>query len=146
MFECFQKDVNFSIPVFRRALAVELGVSKMIVDDELITIGGLEMVQENSRIPILTGVALHEWAHKKPEFYQFIRFENLTKHQIEDSVQRVIENAFLPRLANKVTNATIDLIANATYYRYLEGKDETRLMPNVVKKLQNVSWKKSENR
>ena len=138
MLECFKKEVNFSAPLFRRALAVELGVSKMVVDDELITASGLEMIQDNARVPLLTGVAKREWAHKKPEFYQFIKFENLSKSHVEESVRKVIESAFIARLPTKVTNNTIDLISNATFLRYMEDVDFSYSMPEVVKRLQNV--------
>lgn len=60
--------VNFSSPLFRRALSAELGVSKIIVDGELIDESGAELVLQNARIPILTGVARREWGHKKREY------------------------------------------------------------------------------
>uniref|UniRef100_A0A914Y6W7 Carboxylesterase type B domain-containing protein n=1 Tax=Panagrolaimus superbus TaxID=310955 RepID=A0A914Y6W7_9BILA len=136
--ECFRKEVNFSSPLFRRALAVELGVSKMVVDNELITDSGPSFIQNNARIPFFTGVARREWAHKKPEFYQFIRFENFTRGLCEESVRKIIENAFLARLPYKVGNATIELISNATFLRYLEDIHINYEMPEVVKKLQNL--------
>ena len=110
----------------------------MIVDNELITDSGGAFVQANARIPLLTGVARREWAHKKPEFYQFVRFENFTRSQCEESVRKIIENAFLARLPHKVGNATIELISNATFLRYLEDIHVNYEMPEVVKKLQNV--------
>uniref|UniRef100_A0A7E4V895 COesterase domain-containing protein n=1 Tax=Panagrellus redivivus TaxID=6233 RepID=A0A7E4V895_PANRE len=138
MVECFRKEVNFSQPVFRRALAVELGVSKMVVDNELIPASGPELINKYARVPLMTGVARREWAHKKPEFYQFVKFENLTKAQCEDSVRKIIENAYVARLPYKVQNATIDLIANTTYLRYIDDVNINYEMPEIVQRLQNL--------
>lgn len=37
----------------------------MVVDNELILESGLDLVKNNARLPIFTGVARREWAHKK---------------------------------------------------------------------------------
>lgn len=37
----------------------------MVIDNELILDSGLNSVKNNARLPILTGVAQREWAHKK---------------------------------------------------------------------------------
>lgn len=37
----------------------------MVVDDELIPQSGVELISNNARIPVMIGVAQHEWAHKK---------------------------------------------------------------------------------
>lgn len=39
----------------------------MVVDGDLVPMSGVELVQNYARIPIVTGVARKEWAHKKRE-------------------------------------------------------------------------------
>ncbi|KAI1712156.1 carboxylesterase family domain-containing protein [Ditylenchus destructor] len=138
MLTCFRNEVNFTSPLFRRALASELGVSKMIVDGELILEAGPDFVEKNAHVPFLTGVARREWAHKKPEYYQFYRYTNLTLPQVEEAVRKVIESAYVARLPVKVSNSTIDLISNATFLRYMEDVDfKVYDMPGVVTRLQD---------
>ena len=62
--DCLRKQLNFSSPLFRKALAIELGVSKMIVDGDLVPTSGPNL-GKFARMPIMTGVAKKEWAHKK---------------------------------------------------------------------------------
>uniref|UniRef100_A0A915LGN7 Carboxylesterase type B domain-containing protein n=1 Tax=Meloidogyne javanica TaxID=6303 RepID=A0A915LGN7_MELJA len=82
LLSCFRNELNFSEnPLFWRALAAELGVSKMVVDGELIVESGIEMIKQGARVPMMTGVARKEWAHKKPSFYQFYRYSNLSRSQ-----------------------------------------------------------------
>uniref|UniRef100_A0A914BVG4 Carboxylesterase type B domain-containing protein n=1 Tax=Acrobeloides nanus TaxID=290746 RepID=A0A914BVG4_9BILA len=138
MLECFQNEVNFSNPLFRKALSSELGVSKMIVDNDLVPESGYELIAHNARIPIMTGVARREWAHKKPEFYQFVRYENVSKEQCEESVRKIVESAYVQGLPMKLPNSTIDLISNATYMRYMNDIDFSYEMPEVVYRLQSL--------
>ncbi|TKR80858.1 hypothetical protein L596_014850 [Steinernema carpocapsae] len=135
---CFQQEVNFTNPLFRRALATELGVSKMVVDNELVVAAGAALAQKNARVPLLTGVARREWAHKKPEFYNFDRYDNMTWDTVVDSVRRIIENVFMARLPHRVSNSTIDLISNVTVLRYIDDTKSDLRMPSVVTKLQNL--------
>lgn len=37
----------------------------MVVDDDLVPAYGMELAQKYARVPIMTGVAKKEWAHKK---------------------------------------------------------------------------------
>uniref|UniRef100_A0A915E1J9 Carboxylesterase type B domain-containing protein n=1 Tax=Ditylenchus dipsaci TaxID=166011 RepID=A0A915E1J9_9BILA len=138
MLECFRNEVNFSSPLFRRALAAELGVSKMVVDNELILESGVEFVQNNAHVPFFTGVARREWAHKKPEYYQFYRYTNISHAHVEESVRKIIESAYVARLPGKVSNATVDLISNATFLRYMNDVDFHFDMPGVVIRLQDL--------
>ncbi|CAK5119123.1 unnamed protein product [Meloidogyne enterolobii] len=70
LLSCFRNELNFSEnPLFWRALAAELGVSKMVVDGELIVESGIEMIRQGARVPMMTGVARKEWAHKKRKEY-----------------------------------------------------------------------------
>ena len=85
LLSCFRNELNFSEnPLFWRALAAEvnrkkrklkliilikLGVSKMVVDGELIVESGIEMIKQGARVPMMTGVARKEWAHKKRKEY-----------------------------------------------------------------------------
>jgi hypothetical protein len=39
----------------------------MVVDGELIVDSGVDLVKANARVPMMTGVARKEWAHKKRE-------------------------------------------------------------------------------
>lgn len=48
----------------------------MIVDNELIPQSGINLISENARIPIMIGVAEHEWAHKKGNICLKKLFEN----------------------------------------------------------------------
>lgn len=43
----------------------QLGVSKMVVDGDLIPTSGAELIRRYAHIPIMLGVAKSEWAHKK---------------------------------------------------------------------------------
>lgn len=125
----------------------------MVVDNELVPQSGLELVQNNARIPLLTGAARREWAHKKgsdfsliklqrvisAEFYQYMHFENVSKQQIADSVRKIVESAYVASIPIKLTNSTIDLIANATYQRYMNDVNFSYEMPEVVYRLQDVN-------
>ncbi|CAK5091217.1 unnamed protein product [Meloidogyne enterolobii] len=123
LLSCFRNELNFSEnPLFWRALAAELGVSKMVVDGELIVESGIEMIRQGARVPMMTGVARKEWAHKKPSFYQFYRYSNLSRSQVEESVRKIVENAFAETLSHRISNSTIDLISNATFLRYIQAK------------------------
>jgi hypothetical protein len=110
----------------------------MVVDGELIPSSGEEFVRKYSRLPILTGIARNEWAQKRPVFYGFIRYENLTRPVVEQAVHKLIETSFVARLPYKVSNATINLISNATFLRYMEDVDFNFDMPGVVARLQDV--------
>lgn len=126
----------------------------MVVDNEFITDSGIEYVRTNARVPLMTGVARREWAHKKrrlcpckivvmlcpiAEFYQFFRYENVSREQVEESVRKIIETAYVSRLPSKVANSTIDLVSNATFLRYMNDMDFHYDMPGVVSRLQDVS-------
>lgn len=125
----------------------------MIVDNELVPESGYNLVSSNARIPIMTGVARREWAHKKrnfwivfysilnflAEFYQFVRFENVSKEQCEESVRKIVESAYVQGLPMKLSSSNIDLISNATYMRYMNDIDFNYEMPEVVYRLQNVN-------
>ena len=41
----------------------------MVVDGELIVESGIEMIKQGARVPMMTGVARKEWAHKKRKEY-----------------------------------------------------------------------------
>jgi hypothetical protein len=140
MLECFRKEVNFTSPLFRYALSAELGVSKMVVDEELVPASGPELIRNYAHLPLLTGVATKEWAHKKPEFYEFYRFENLTRPIVEAAVRKLVESSYAARLPHKISNATINLIANSTFMKYMQDVDFNYDMPGVVSRLQDVSF------
>lgn len=72
------------------------------------------------------------------EFYQYMNFENISSDQIASSVRKVVEGTFVASLPMKLSNSTIDLIANATFQRYMSDIDFTNEMPEVVYRLQNV--------
>lgn len=104
----------------------------MVMDGELIPSSGAEFVREYAHLPILTGIASREWAHKKrksvptcsqfsfvAEFYEFYRFENLSRAIVESAVRKLIVNSYIPRLSHKISNTTINLISNATFLRYV---------------------------
>lgn len=125
----------------------------MIVDNDLVPESGYDLIMHNARIPIMTGVARREWAHKKrnrletiftlnflAEFYQFVRYENVSKEQCEESVRKIVESAYVQGLPMKLSNSTIDLISNATYMRYMNDIDFSYEMPEVVYRLQNVGF------
>lgn len=41
----------------------------MVVDGVLVPTSGVDLVRQYARIPIMTGVARKEWAHKKRELH-----------------------------------------------------------------------------
>jgi hypothetical protein len=78
---CARNHFNVTSWLFRKALtaevrvcvslhlykyiAIQLSVSKPIIDGELIEDYGETLLTNNSRVPIMIGVARSEWAHKK---------------------------------------------------------------------------------
>ncbi|KAF7639695.1 COesterase domain-containing protein [Meloidogyne graminicola] len=139
LLSCFRNELNFSEnPLFWRALAAELGVSKMIVDGELIVDSGIDLIKQAARVPMMTGVARKEWGHKKPSFYHYYRYSNLSRSQVEESVRKIIENAFAETLSHRISNSTIDLISNATFLRYIQDLEINYEMPTVVGRLQDL--------
>uniref|UniRef100_A0AC35TNQ4 COesterase domain-containing protein n=1 Tax=Rhabditophanes sp. KR3021 TaxID=114890 RepID=A0AC35TNQ4_9BILA len=136
--ECFQKEVFFNGSVFRKAIANELGVARMIVDGELITDNTLNYVTQNARVPLLAGVAKREWAHKKGDWYQLGALENLTHDFVEDRVRKTIDETYKLGLTHKLHNSTLYLLANTTMFKYMDGIDFNYTTDNIVKKLQDI--------
>ncbi|PAV78564.1 hypothetical protein WR25_09582 [Diploscapter pachys] len=122
--ECFRKELNFSSMLFRKALSVELGVSKMIVDDDLVPAYGMELAHKYARVPMMTGIAKKEWAHKKAHFYNLNNKPVLSKEDAEEAVFRVIEGSFHEMTSDNIGNDTLRLIANATFIRQMEADIE----------------------
>lgn len=73
------------------------------------------------------------------EFYQYMHFENVSRGQVEESIRKVVDSAYIQSLPVKLTNSTVDLIANASYQRYMNDVNFIFEMPEVVYRLQNVS-------
>ncbi|KAK6045128.1 Carboxylesterase [Cooperia oncophora] len=94
-----------------------LGVSKIVVDGDLVPTSGIDLVKNYARIPIMTGVARKEWAHKKPQFYNLHRKSSLTADEAGDSVFRIVEGSFHDTSPIKLNNATLHLVANASFVR-----------------------------
>ncbi|CAD6189269.1 unnamed protein product [Caenorhabditis auriculariae] len=136
--DCLRKDLNFSSPIFRKVLSIELGVSKMVVDGDLVPSSGIDLVLTNARIPIMTGVARKEWAHKKALFYNMHRKGNLTRVEAEEAVYRIIDGSFHEGSSEKLSESTLMLIANATFVRYLEHPSKSYSTVRVVSDLQKV--------
>uniref|UniRef100_A0A1I7TJ83 G_PROTEIN_RECEP_F1_2 domain-containing protein n=1 Tax=Caenorhabditis tropicalis TaxID=1561998 RepID=A0A1I7TJ83_9PELO len=135
---CLRKELNFSSPLFRKALAAELGVSKMVVDGDLVPSSGVSLVRNNARIPIMTGVARKEWGHKKAMFYNMHQRDGLKRSDVEEQVYRIIDNSFHETASEKLANSTIQLIANATIVRYLETPSNEFNADQVVGALQKL--------
>ena len=57
---------------------------------------------------------------------------------MEESVRKIVENAFGNTLTHRMTNSTIDLVANATFLRYMQDVEFGFDMPGVVTRLQVV--------
>lgn len=116
----------------------------MVMDGELIpsTDSGAEFVRKYSHLPILTGIARREWAQKRPIFYGLHRFENLSRPVVEQAVRKLIESSFVARLPYKVSNATINLISNATFLRYMEDVDFNFDMPGRFRSFRHRSFKR----
>ena len=53
-------------------------------------------------------------------------------------MRKIIDNAYVSRLPNRVSNSTINLISNATFLRYMQDVDFHFDMPGVVTRLQDV--------
>ncbi|RCN43919.1 hypothetical protein ANCCAN_10120 [Ancylostoma caninum] len=134
--ECLRKGMNFSSLLFRKALAIELGVSKMVVDGDLVPMSGVDLVRNYARIPIMTGVARKEWAHKKPQFYNLHRKSVLTAEESGESVFRIIEGSFHDTSPVKLSNSTLHLVANASFVRYIDDPSNTFETSRVVSALQ----------
>ncbi|ETN74370.1 Carboxylesterase [Necator americanus] len=134
--DCLRKEINFTSLLFRKTLAVELGVSKMVVDGDLIPTSGVDLVRNYARIPIMTGVARKEWAHKKPQFYNLHRKSTLTAEESAESVFRIVEGSFHDTSATKLSNSTLYLVANASFVRYIDDPTNTFETSRVVSALQ----------
>ena len=86
----------------------------MVTDGELIVDLSEDSVREAARVPLMTGVARREWAHKKrtylfiidaknclfiheftAEFYDFYRYKRLNRQEVEESVRKIIETAYI---------------------------------------------------
>lgn len=57
---------------------------------------------------------------------------------MEEAVRKIVEHAFADTLSHKMTNSTIDLIANATFLRYMQDVEFGFDMPGVVARLQDL--------
>lgn len=135
---CLRKGLNFSSSLFRKALAFELGVSKMVVDGVLVPTSGVDLVRQYARIPIMTGVARKEWAHKKPQFYNLHRKSSLTAEEAGESVFRIVEGSFHDTSPVKLSNSTLHLVANASFVRYIDDPSNTYETSRVVSALQTM--------
>ncbi|XGW15556.1 hypothetical protein V3C99_001206 [Haemonchus contortus] len=135
---CLRKSLNFSSPLFRKALAFEARVSKMVVDGDLVPTSGIDLVRQYARIPIMTGVARKEWAHKKPQFYNLHRKSSLTAEEAGESVFRIVEGSFHDTSPTKLNNATLHLVANASFVRYIDDPSNTFETSRVVAALQTM--------
>ncbi|CAJ0576751.1 unnamed protein product, partial [Mesorhabditis spiculigera] len=137
LMDCMRKELNLTSALLRKALAIELGVSKLVVDGDLVPSAGPELLL-NARIPILTGVARREWAHKKPQFYSLPKNNSLARKDVETAVYRIIENSFHVGANDRLSNATLHLIANASFVRYMDDPSNTYETGRVVHALQNM--------
>ncbi|VDM70294.1 unnamed protein product [Strongylus vulgaris] len=112
----------------------------MVVDGDLVPTSGVELVRNYARIPIMTGVARKEWAHKKPQFYNLHRKSTLTAEESGESVFRIIEGSFHDTSATKLSNSTLHLVANASFVRYIDDPSNTYETSRVVSALQKVKY------
>uniref|UniRef100_A0A183CF31 COesterase domain-containing protein n=1 Tax=Globodera pallida TaxID=36090 RepID=A0A183CF31_GLOPA len=71
-------------------------------------------------------------------FYLFYRYTNYSREQVEGAVRRIVENAFANTLTSRMTNSTVDLVANATFLRYMQDVEFAYDMPGVVARLQDL--------
>ncbi|CAB3399435.1 unnamed protein product [Caenorhabditis bovis] len=136
--DCLRRELNFTSAFFRKALSAELGVSKMVVDGDLIPVAGVELAEQYSKVPIMTGVARKEWGHKKSLFYNMHQRDVLTREEVEEQVYRVIDNSFHESASEKLSNSTIQLLANATMVRYVEKAKSGFPANHVVSSLQKL--------
>ncbi|MFH4980152.1 hypothetical protein AB6A40_006861 [Gnathostoma spinigerum] len=118
LLECLRNELNFASFKFRRALASELGVSKMVVDDDLIPTSGIDLIRQSARIPLMIGVARSEWANKKAQFYDFHRFGNVSIEESKKSVRKIINEQYDASCVTKLSNTTLSLVANLTWLRF----------------------------
>ncbi|VDK69598.1 unnamed protein product [Litomosoides sigmodontis] len=136
--ECFRRELNLSSFPFRYATAIELGVSKMVVDDELIPQSGAELISMNARVPIIIGVARHEWAHKKAQDYGLNEFKNISIEDCNNNIRKIINEHYHTGCAKKLHNSTLEVIANASFLRYIDTPDKNRTLMRVVYGLQDL--------
>ncbi|KAK6030425.1 Carboxylesterase [Ostertagia ostertagi] len=115
-----------------------LGVSKIVVDGDLVPTSGLDLVRNYARIPIMTGVARKEWGHKKPQFYNLHRKSSLTADEAGESVFRIVEGSFHDTSPVKLNNATLHLVANASFVRYIDDPSNTFETSRVISALQTM--------
>lgn len=57
--------------------------------------------------------------HSSALFYMFYRYTNYSREHVENAVRRVVEQNYANTLTARMTNSTLDLVANATFLRYM---------------------------
>jgi hypothetical protein len=57
---------------------------------------------------------------------------------VEEAVRKIVENAFANTLPHRMSNSTVDLVANATFLRYMQDVEFGYDMPGVVARLQDL--------
>ncbi|VDN08469.1 unnamed protein product [Thelazia callipaeda] len=117
--ECLRKELNFTSFPFRFAIAFELGAPKMVVDDDLIPMSGVELINQYARVPVMIGVTQKELAHKKAQDYGLNQFRNIEQNQISKSIRRIIDERYQPSCAQRLHDSTLELIAISSFFRYL---------------------------
>ncbi|VDK89069.1 unnamed protein product, partial [Onchocerca ochengi] len=138
LIECFRNELNLSSFLFRYAIAAELGVSKMIVDDELIPQSGAELIKNYARVPIMIGVAQHEWAHKKAQDYGLNEFKDVSIEECNRNIRKIINEQYHTSCAKKLHESTLEIVANATFLRYLDTPENNRTLMRVLYGLQDL--------
>lgn len=121
LLECL-RPINFTSDPFRRVLAVELSVSKAVVDGEIIPDVPETLYKNMTRIPILAGIAEHEWGHKGIPFYNFKSQKRIDKEEAENKIRLETLDSYQQNLYEDLSNSTKDLITNISYYRYFKSQ------------------------
>uniref|UniRef100_A0A915HRE1 Carboxylic ester hydrolase n=1 Tax=Romanomermis culicivorax TaxID=13658 RepID=A0A915HRE1_ROMCU len=122
LLKCFREKANFSDPYFRKAFAVELGVSKPIVDDEIIPYNVEDLLRKNAKIPIMIGVAEDEWGAKKLIYYSFKAYKNITNETIRQKIWGILEQSYRPSIYSPLSNRTMDLLIDAIVHYYIGSR------------------------
>jgi hypothetical protein len=72
-------------------------------------------------------------------FYSFRGYTSkLSRPETEEKVRAIIESAYHKGNSVRLPNATLDLIGNATYFRYMTHRNDTWQLEEFVRQLQDL--------
>ena len=124
----------------RWQMRLQLSVARPIVDGELVDDYGRSLLLAHARMPLMTGLARHEWGHKKAAYYGIDSGQPLNMSRIGQLINMVVQQSYSARDGHRLANSTWALITNATLYAYVQAQSADVAWPvdRLVHTLQQV--------